>query len=34
MVSLKTNSDYLVIHQVEKALWHSAGIQKTQMQWS
>lgn len=28
MMSLKTNSDYLFSHQVERALWHSAGIEK------
>lgn len=27
-MSLKTNSDYLFSHQVERALWHSAGLEK------
>lgn len=27
-MSLKTNSDYLFSHQVERALWHPAGIEK------
>lgn len=27
MMSLKTNVDYLFSRQLEKAVWHTAGIQ-------